>query len=403
MIGSIIEGIVVAVTVTLAGAGFKKILDRKSRRSLIHKGHLVSDYFFHSQTTVNTLLKSEPETPDISDEFIDYTIVKRNGYYRKEHRIFKLKIDGKVIAVEVPYMELVDFVRHSSIIRADSSDYDRQFELPEGLRLKTQDSFDRFKATRILNTNDLTVRVSGFYRIPGTENEYICKVQRSTYYDQVHTNLTLDRLFSGIEEDSVRLLDLAPDNSLRPFEESIMANTIGVSAIWVMADRGKSSRENKLRYFLMPRSNKTGIYSGMLSSVGGVARVSEDKEFKYEFLEEFAKEEMKREFTEESGIDNLIISGKLKESDIEIIPLAFTRDLNRGGKPQFFFLISTPVISKRNLMKAFRNSFNGTEEFNQSTLRRMRKMYVSPETYCNLLYALEWIQRKKKTDFIDLD
>ncbi len=38
----------------------------------------------------------------------------------------------------------------------------------------------------------------------------------------------------------------------------------------------------------------------------------------------------------------------------------------------------------------------------RGSLSRMRKMKLSPETLANLLYALAWIQRRRKADFIDL-
>lgn len=403
MIEHILEGIIVAAVLGIAGAISKKVRDKKSRSNFVHKSRLLVDSFFHSTEFINSVLINERDAPTVSNEFVDYSIVRKNGYYRGDSRRFRLRINGQTEEVEVPYKELVSFVHTAPVIKLDTSGFDNRFELSPALVKKTTDAFNRFKSTRMLTTNDTTVRVCGFHKSSEADNEYICKVQRATYYDQVHTNLTLDRLFAGVEEDSVRSLDLGPDKSLPAFEDSIMANTLGVSAIWVMADHTASSRNAKLRYFLMPRSRKTGIYNGMYSSVGGVARIPEGATFKDNLLETYARDEMKREFLEESGVDFLLKTRKLKETDIRIVPLAFVRDLIRGGKPQFFFLISTPTISSKDLLAAFRNSFNGTEEFNCATLEKMRKMYLSPETYCNFLYALEWIQRKKKTDFIDLD
>lgn len=403
MIEGILEGLTVTAILSFSGIAYKKILDRKLRSKVMSKSRLLVDCFFHSQKTINRILINECNAPIYSDEFIDYSIAKKNGYYQGDRHIFNLKVKNKIETVELPYKELVDFLKNESTIRLDTTDFDKPFQLPDDLLEKTQSAFDCFKSKRMLKTNDNTVRIAGFTEKNDVANEFVCKVQRATYYDQVHTNLTLDRLFSGIEENSVRSLDLGHNNSLRPFEESIMANTLGVSAIWVMEDKTKSSREKRLKYYLMPRSRKTGVYNGMLSSLGGVAQIPDGDTFKECTLEKYAEEEMRREFIEESGVDHLIKTGKLKDSDINITPLAFVRDLIRGGKPQFFFLISTPDIKNKDLINAFRNSFNGTEEFNRNTLSHIRKMNLSPETFCNLLYALKWIQKNKKTNFIDLD
>lgn len=401
-----LEGIIVTVVATLACAAIMKIFDDKSRDKVAYKSHLIKDCLFHSQKEINKILINERTVPFIEDEFIDYSIVQKNGYYPGERRLFNLKIKDKIESVELPYKEIVDFVHKPSTIKLETADFEDKFQLSEALRKKTQPAFEAFKASRMLKTNDSTVRVRDFSCVTTPEDgqcRYVCSLQRASYYDQVHTNLTLDRLFTGIEEDSVRSLDLGPNNSLIDFSRSIMANTLGVSAIWVMEDGDASSRTKKLKYFLMPRSRKTGVYSGMLSSVGGVVQAPESAQFPTDSFEDYAAAEMRREFVEESGVDYLVKKGKLSDTDISIIPLAFVRDLVRGGKPQFFFLIATPHISDKDLAQAFRHSFNGLEEFNRGTICRIKKMNLSPETMCNLLYAMEWIQRKKKIDFIDLD
>ena len=396
-----LEGIIVTLVASVAYAVLSRAFTDKTRRLIAYRGRLVKDCIFHRHEFIATVVANELDTPLGGDDFIDYGIAERNGYYPGERRVFNLRIGGRLQAVELPYKELVDFIGRDTAIRLDTTDFDRPFELSQELLEKTQPAFDNFRATRLLKTNDATVRVCRFGDDPSAPGRYRCALQKATYHDQVRTNLTLDRLFPGIEEDSIRSIDLGKDKALKPFEESVMANTLGVSAIWVMEDGTTPLRKKRLKYFLMPRSRRTGVYSGMLSSVGGVARAPRGGVFPAT-LEEYAAAEMKREFIEESGIDILVAEGKLRDEDIRIIPLAFLRDLVRGGKPQFFFLISTPHVRSRDLDKAFRKSYNGIEEFSRGSLSRMRKMKLSPETLANLLYALAWIQRRRKADFIDL-
>ena len=93
----------------------------------------------------------------------------------------------------------------------------------------------------------------------------------------------------------------------------------------------------------------------------------------------------------------------MSESVVEVVPLMFVRELIRGGKPQFFFLIVTPEISESQLMPFFKKSYNGTEEFRSAIDSRMFNYSLSPETQTNLIYALRYIQRNHHLDFIDLN
>lgn len=402
MLKSVIAEVIGACVIGIGAIIIRKVRDKRLRSRISHKGRLISDSLFHSVKTVNTILTEGRHSMPVSTEFIDYGVATRKGYYSGDFKSFTLKIGDDVEQVELPYAELVDFTEGEAHIAVDTSLADEPYALPEDLAEKTRRSFDRFNSTGKLTSNDATVRVAGFSKKTGAETGYVCKVQPATYYDQVRTNLTLDFLLPGIEESTVRMLDLGPDNSLRPFEDSIMANTLGVSAVWVMVDDAASSRDRRFKFFLMPRRRKTGVYSGMLSSIGGVAKQPENMMFRSNDFVEYAATEMKREFVEECGVDTLVSSGVLDEADITMIPLAFVRDLDRGGKPQFFFLISTPVIPKKQLSAAFRKSFNGTDEFASGVMERMSTMYLSPETYSNLIYALRWLQRNNHTGFIDL-
>lgn len=111
---------------------------------------------------------------------------------------------------------------------------------------------------------------------------------------------------------------------------------------------------------------------------------------------------MKREFFEETGYDRYAAHKGLSLSDeriLKVIPLAFTRELARGGTPQFFFLILTPYITDKEFVKYFRQSVDGRNEFRDNTLSNLRNHPLSPETLANLLYAYKYI-RKMPSDRI---
>ena len=85
-----------------------------------------------------------------------------------------------------------------------------------------------------------------------------------------------------------------------------------------------------------------------------------------------------------------------------MIPLAFTRELARGGKPQFFFAINTPYVDEKHVAECFEMSFNGKEEFYNDLRSRFVMYKLSPETLTNLLLTYKYLQRKQKLDYIDL-
>lgn len=141
----------------------------------------------------------------------------------------------------------------------------------------------------------------------------------------------------------------------------------------------------------------------MLGTVSGVVEPPANDEFAYDTLEEYAKKEITREFYEETGYNEYMVSKSLPENKIKVVPLAFTRELIRGGKPQFFFLIITPEISDTELSIYFKKSFNGAEEFRNNIDSRIINYRMSPETQTNFLYALAYIQRFEKLEYIDLN
>lgn len=169
-----------------------------------------------------------------------------------------------------------------------------------------------------------------------------------------------------------------------------------------MTPLARGRKKSSLQVFLKPRRATTGIYSDMLRTVSGVVEYLEGGIFNCASLEEYATAEILREFFQETGYDEYMKKTGVRMDDIHVIPLLFTRELVRGGKPQFFFLILTPSMKEKEIESFFKNSFNGTEEFQDGVLARFREFRMSPETGMNFLYALRYLQQNHYLGFVDL-
>lgn len=279
-----------------------------------------------------------------------------NGYYAGECLGIDVRSGRCVRRITVPYKEIIDYTKSDRRIYIANRILNEDFVIPDGLMSDTQDAFDAFLRERNVTSNDEALRMKSLDPAP---DGFKCTLQRACYYDQIRTNLTLDYLMEGLQEDTLRMRDLGRDNSLRSFADSMLANTIGVCAVWVMTRRSTTGGKAEKFYYLLPRKKTTGVYNGMLGTVSGVVQAPSEGRFDVDTLEEYVGGEIRREFYEETGVDSLFSKGVIAEDEIKIIPLAFTRDLVRGGKPQFFFLIATKYIPAKMLNYAFRRSFNG--------------------------------------------
>lgn len=378
-----------------------KLLKGKNRHDLYSNIKVLLTNRFFDEASLFRLLIQQSSFQYPKNIFIDYGITLRNGYYANDALSVKLRMEGVLKDVLFPYKEIIDYSNSDCRISLSQNELTEEFVLPDSLMAETQNVFELFTLERNVISNDASLRIKELVR--GPEGGWACVLQKAHYYDQIRTNLTLDCQLGGLQEDTLRCRDVGLDKSLRPFDKSLLANTIGVCAIWVMVRRHTVNQKGGKYYYLLPRKKNTGIYNGMLGTISGVVKAPAGDKFNTATLEDYVAGEVRREFYEETGVDLLIKRGSLSESSIHIIPLAFTRDLVRGGKPQFFFLISTPYIAPRELRRAFRHSFNGSEEFEDSSLSHLPTFRISIETYLNFIYALAYIQRNRQLGYIDLD
>lgn len=364
------------------------------------RGQLCQNSFFHGESLIKhilniSLISQQPKTP-----FIDFAQAVNCGYYHEDTLMLPLKTESQLIEYETPYKEIINYSKNPSArILIDPQHGSPIFNLDRAIRKISDQAWNAFLNEKTTTTNDKALRISSLRQ--DNAGIFHCQLQEACYYDQVRTNLTLDYpILDSVHDDSLRIRDLSPDHRLRAFDSSIMANTIGISGIWVMRPNSKSSCNR--RFFLKPRKNGTGVFSSMFGTISGVVEPPKAGIPSITSLEEYLTSEMRRELYEESGITYLIESGQLDEDSVKITLLSFTRELIRGGKPQFFFLIESDSISETKLQQAFRHSYNGMEEFEDSRFRQLSTPLLSPETQINLLYAFQYLQQKRFLPYIDI-
>lgn len=174
--------------------------------------------------------------------------------------------------------------------------------------------------------NDKTVKVADWNIDKG---EVV--IQPAEYFDQVGTNLTLDWA-SGHLGDSASMtlrndIERTVGGALPKLKDSVLANTLGVAV--VLISRGEDVlipiRGNEQAVMIDGKGKFHCSASGVFSW--------EDVDLDYNEIDfDFFIDGMAREIESELGL--------LKE-DCSITPLAFSRELIRGGKPQLFFIAET--------------------------------------------------------------
>lgn len=168
-------------------------------------------------------------------------------------------------------------------------------------------------------------------------------IQRAFYFDQVGTNLTVDYPFlkeirvSGESCSSVRAWDIlqaSVKGEPAPLASSRLANTIGIAV-------GVTAKDRKGRSYPLKRkrSETVAVYGGEWHVPFSFALAWSEmlKPGNELTLPNLIMQDWGHELAEELG---------LEVSDFEPPrPLAFCRDLARGGKPQFFF----EMVSRKTL------------------------------------------------------
>ncbi|QPL47232.1 hypothetical protein IT895_05500 [Halomonas sp. A40-4] len=176
--------------------------------------------------------------------------------------------------------------------------------------------------------NDVTVKIADM----NVEKREIV-IQPATYFDQVGTNLTLDWASGALGETASYTLrndiEKTVKGTLPRLKNSVLANTLGVAV--VLVSRGED--------VLIPirGSEQAVMVDGkgkFHCSASGVFSWDMDDTNLADIDFEFFINGMAREIHSEIG---------LLKSEYSLTPLAFSRELIRGGKPQLFFIAETEM------------------------------------------------------------
>lgn len=204
--------------------------------------------------------------------------------------------------------------------------------------------------------------------------------QIAKYFDQVGTNLSLDYKLEPKITDCEKLRDWdikqsqVTNGNIPPLNKSKLANTLGI-AIGITAQNSKKQDVVLIRL----RTNKTAVYSNMWHLPFSFAHCPEKNEIKEKFnLKDLIINDYQSELNEELG---------LSISDFfEPIPLAFCRDLVRGGKPQLFLEMKSKLTFEE-LQKRIQNK---TNEYKKN----LKEYELNANTYSPELEAFILLKNK---------
>ena len=320
---------------------------------------------------------------------------------RKLHRgdtVVVLSKKGQWATVQIPYKEEIDFIQHPDTkILIQSLKVDKDFQLSKEIVEATEDVLAEFNKEKKC-TDDPHPRLSSLTKI--ADDKWECTIEKATYFQQIRTNLTLDFRINieGKRGMTMRGYEYSISEKLADFSKSKLSNAIGVSAIWIM---GKPGHE---QVFLLPRKKKVGVFESRMGTASGNVEMPKNSCFSDSSLIEFLKWDMAREFAEETGLcgknidmnqfSQLVDCMPTMIEYVNITPLAFVRELLRGGKPQMFFVIETPEVPLWKLKRSFRRSL-GKLEFDDPLFT---DRIPSSETMCNYIYFLKWYQQGQSVD-----
>jgi hypothetical protein len=195
----------------------------------------------------------------------------------------------------------------------------------DGDRISTA-GFESFRAHKPTTFDGPAVRIDG-YRISG--RRLLLQAQHATYFTQVRSSLILDyrhRLANGSVLSLRDLFRQEFGQLLPPLSDQRLANTLGVAALIFC------SSEDGLTPYLVARTREVAVNdlgNEWHCTASGVAELRDFGSDPGDFMEFSIRKELEEEV------------GLVDEDLADLAPIAFCRELMRGGKPQFFYLGTT--------------------------------------------------------------
>lgn len=258
------------------------------------------------------------------------------------------------ISIYLPYVEIINWCEQlAKNIKPEievKADLRGEFPLKswgpgDGDRIREQALAD-FCKSKPMTFDGPTVRIES--AIP-CESKLYLSIQKAKYFDQLRSNLILDYKYKTQTGAQLTLRDILRQEfgaSLPPLEDRRMANTLGIAALIMVRS------DDDFTPYLVSRSRDVAVfnYGGEWHcTASGVAELPSDKDREVFFY----KDSMLKELDEEVGI---------LEHELDALePVAFCREMTRGGKPQMFFLgitsLDRPILAEK-LKEARKRSKN---------------------------------------------
>jgi len=268
-------------------------------------------------------------------KLIDYRLDSARDAYKKARSWLQLGDPPTVVA---PYQILFDY-RANPSRGWGTVECTGDYEFPEVLRNHREAMIHQLRKKGRLYGDSRCPRVSKFD--VKEDGKIVYRVENAFYYDQVGTNLSLDYKGAfpvpGSMEiaTTVRGWDVlnagVARGELPALEQSRLANTLGVAvAVTAVNKRGNISLLRRLR------RKKLAVYGNMWGVPLSFAVKLEGEKLETGSSTPLASLlSLNTEILREMGMH--------RDDFADPTPLAFCRDLGRGGKPQLFFEMRAKV------------------------------------------------------------
>lgn len=266
--------------------------------------------------------------------FLDYRTSTAEEYYGKSNLKW-VEVETRKGPFRAPYEVVVDYRNWPRDLSWGEVELTGDYQFPSELSEHKEVMIKLFTKRKLLGAkNNPCPRISKIEMLDSNVPKY--HLQKAWYYDQVGTNLSLDYPFDSpkkvneAKQFTVRGWDIVKSGNklgnLPSLESSRLSNTIGV-AVGITAQ----TKDGQTVFLRRKRSKNVAVYPNMWSLPFSFAlnlESSEDNYFKSD-LKNFIKFDLGHEEAQELGLEPADLG--------PLTPIAFCRDLIRGGKPQFFF------------------------------------------------------------------
>lgn len=356
------------------------------------KNYYLKSYFY-PVSIIKDIIHYQKDNKIDDTLFLNYKSAPEDSKYTNvDLKTFQFKLEKDCQTYTTYYKEIINYITSpDTSIKINSCDKTLH-ALRDDIIAYSEKSLAEFLKEKPNTFNgNMILRIKN---LEHTDNQYLCDLQRTEYFNEVRTHLTIDYPFGY--NKTIRTMDMGKDKELKPFAESLLTNTIGVSAIWFTRCEPKKHKNDYIHFFLKPRDKGFAVYDGMLGTISsGVKFPAEGYDILSDTLEQYVSKVLLQTFYNKTQYNKYMQENQIPESEIKIIPLAFTRELLRGGLPQFFFAIETPPINDNDIKKFLKQSaLYRRIAFKKSFIKNILPCIFSPETMTNLLYTIQYLNKE---------